>query len=443
MQYPSSVARPPAATRAWRLTAGLVAVALLAPADTARAGENKAGAGVAKCVSVAGALLQRQGDKGWRPVAAKDALPAEALLVALPKAEIESANGAVRLAMLADVGRRGPFPVLESAVALHQNAKADLDLTFDRGLIGMENLKNTGAAKVRLRVAGAPWELTLREPGTRVVMELYGRHPAGIPKITDGKLPPPVVSFVMLVLKGSAFIDTGSQGFRLTAPPGPAEFHWDSAVAQPEVLRLEKLPEGIRPLDDKEDKIFQEICACTRRVDAKQPDAVAAELVQSDKRPERLVGVTMFGAIDDVPHLLEALGDAKHADVRDHAVLVLRNWIGRGPGQAEQLYQTLLKRGLTKPRAKSAVQLLFGFDDEQRRRPETYALLIGYLEHSRLGVRHLAHWHLVRLAPAGKAIGYDPAGTEAERTRAVRAWRELIPEGRLPPAPDAPPRKKQ
>src|SRR5437870_1543931 len=138
MQHPSSVARPPVAARAWRLSVGLTALALLAPGGSARAGENKAGAGVGKCVPGAGALLQRQGEKGWRSVTAKDALPADALLVALPKAEIESANGAVRLAMLADVGHRGPFPVLESAVALRQNAKADLDLTFDRGLIGME-----------------------------------------------------------------------------------------------------------------------------------------------------------------------------------------------------------------------------------------------------------------------------------------------------------------
>src|SRR5437763_1281529 len=83
------------------------------------------------------------------------------------------ANGAVRLKMLADVGNRGPHPVLESAVRIHANAKADLDFTFDRGIVNVVNVKKAGAARVRARFQGKTWGLTLAEPGTRVGMEIY------------------------------------------------------------------------------------------------------------------------------------------------------------------------------------------------------------------------------------------------------------------------------
>jgi hypothetical protein len=58
--------------------------------------------------------------------------------------------------------------------------------------------------------------------------------------------------------------------------------------------------------------------------------------------------------------------------------------------------------------------------------------LINYLDHSKLAVRQLALWHLVRLVPEGKAIGYDPAAPAAVRQKAIKEWRQLIPEGKLP-----------
>ena len=45
---------------------------------------------------------------------------------------------------------------------------------------------------------------------------------------------------------------------------------------------------------------------------------------------------------------------------------------------------------------------------------------------------HLAHWHLTRLAHAGRGIAYDPAADAAQRAAAIREWRVVIPEGGLP-----------
>jgi hypothetical protein len=65
------------------------------------------------------------------------------------------------------------------------------------------------------------------------------------------------------------------------------------------------------------------------------------------------------------------------------------------------------------------VQLLCGFNDEERARPATYELFVGDLTHKQLPPRELAHWHQVRLAPAGKDIPYDATGSEAQRRQAV------------------------
>ncbi len=132
------------------------------------------------------------------------------------------------------------------------------------------------------------------------------------------------------------------------------------------------------------------------------------------------------------------LSDPKNADLRDYTVTVLRNWMGHEPGQTEKVFATLMKeRKYTPVQAKTLIHLLYGPTDQQRREPATYEVLIKLLEHSKVAVREVARWHLVRLAPAGKKIGYDAAAPEAQRQKAVEQWRALIPAGQLPPRPEA------
>ena len=50
-----------------------------------------------------------------------------------------------------------------------------------------------------------------------------------------------------------------------------------------------------------------------------------------------------------------------------------------------------------------------------------------------VGVRELAHWHLVRLWQPGREIPYDAAWPEERRRAAVMRWRQAIPAGQLPP----------
>ena len=71
------------------------------------------------------------------------------LLVGMPGAAIDSADGAVRLDLLSDPDKQSPYPVLEAAVVLHHSAGHDLDFTLDRGRVNVTNRKKEGPAKVR------------------------------------------------------------------------------------------------------------------------------------------------------------------------------------------------------------------------------------------------------------------------------------------------------
>lgn len=397
-----------------------------------------AGEPAARVKSVAGVLLARSAaDATWHTSAAQKSLAAGTTVIAMPRSELVSGNGAVQLNLLADIGKRGPLPVLETAVTLHAPKDADLDISFDRGLIVITNLKKEGEATVRLRVGGEQWLLRLHDPGTKVGLEYYSRLQPGIPKDLK-KVHEPIAEVIGLVLEGAAFVDVGKEGVGLRAPPGPAWLHWDSAHRKLSVRRLDKLPEIlVKPLDDREDKLFKEIIGFTVGVESKKLGAWLKKLGQGNGAVPQMVAVTVAGALDDLPRVIEILETSKHAEVRNHAVVVLRHWLGRKPGQVQSLFDKLTtEKKLTEVQARSALQLLIGFDEEEKERPETYEMLIGYLKHSKQAVRELAHWHLVRLAPAGKDIPYDAAAPEPERLKAYERWRALIPEGQLPPPPE-------
>jgi hypothetical protein len=415
--------------------ASLLAVGLLVILSTAvgRADAPSAGPLPLRCVKVEGALLQKQDGKPWQPVRPGEKVQAGDLLVALPYAELRTADGALKLVLPADTGQRGPFPVLETALRVGEDAKHHLEVHFERGILGLANLKKKGAVSARLNFAGNTWNLSLLEPDTRVGLELFSLYPPGLPALKEGKVGAPTTEVVLLTLRGAVFLTSGTQGYRLSAPPGPAKVRWDSASKAIEVHNLEKLPPSLLARNAAEEKVYQAICAAAARLNHGAIGPTVGQLIHSEQKVERRVGVTIAGALDDLPHLVGALGDPKHADVRSQAVLVLRHWIGRKPGQVGKLYDFLKgPGGYPAARARTVIQLLFGFSDQDRAQPDTYAVLLDLLSDKSLPVRELARWHLIRLAPAGRVIPYDAAAPAAERQRALKQWRALIPAGQLP-----------
>jgi hypothetical protein len=416
----------------------LLAASLGLAAGPARGDEPGQRQPVGMSLSARGMLFSRESPTAdWKVVDEKGPLPAGALLVGLSGTELESKNGAVLLKMRIDFD--SPMPILEPAVVLHSSTDFDLDFTLDRGRVEMINHKANGPARVRLHCWGQAWEATLEAPGASLTVEVLGRWRAGAtfnPK--PGPKDVPSADMLFLALAGEVDLKYGPTHYLLKAPPGPAEIGWNNfAGMDPSRRHLDRLPTWLSPPDSPAAKKRLEIREHLIKAAASRPlGEVMDEFLRSEDPDYRRVGVILTGAFDDLPRLGKALGEAKHADVWDHAVRVLRHWLGRAPGQDVKLYQALIDtRGYTPVQAETVIEFLHGFSEDARARPETYEMLIDYLADDKLAVRGLAYWHLIRLAPAGAGIAYDPLAAKAERAKARQEWKKLIPPGKLPPKP--------
>jgi uncharacterized protein (TIGR03000 family) len=405
-----------------------------------------AGGSAGKLESAKGTLLSREAPRApWQVVDAGADVSTGDLLVGLPGAVVAGKGGAVALEFQTDFD--SPFPVLECALVLNPSPDGDLDITLDRGRVDLTNRKKEGAARVHLHAQGQTWEITLAEPGASLAAETYGRWPRGSrfvkdPAPKDG----PRANVLFLVLHGQVELSFGGAHYRLGAPPGPALIQWDNDFGMDSAPQfLKELPPWATRAGQHRSKEEQEKYKAARdrfiRVAAdKGADAALDDLLNSDEPIDRRVGVVAAGALDELPRLGEFFRRARHADLLETAILVFRHWTGRGPGQDQKLYRALIdKGGFTKLQAESMMQLLHGFNDEELAQPETYELLIAYLTDSRQAIRALAHWHLVRLVPAGRDIPYDPTEGKEALKRGQQEWEKLVPAGHLPPKPKAQP----
>jgi hypothetical protein len=427
----------------WFAPAVLVSVALLmsARADDSPKGPagQKARADVATCLKIEGALLQRGKDGKFNAVKTGDRIPPGALLIGFPEADLVSSCGKIQIHFHLHIGEI--LPITEAAIVLNDSPMLNADITLDRGVIGIRGLADKGETVVRVRGPERQvWELTLKDPDTKVLVARFGRHEPGTKLFkTSGKkvfLDEPLMHMGVLAVKGRVVVNTGSASYALNAPPGPALITWDSHVGHV-VKQMDKLPDAVSDLAADQQKAFKEVCEMTGKLAAGDLGKGLDELLATDGWRQHRVAVACMGALDDVPRLVAALENQKSADVRDHAILVLRNWIGREPGQLTKLYSYLTKeKKYTPAQGRTVVQLLRGFDDADRKEPRIYQLLIDGLEVSPLlSIRELANWHLQRLAPAGQKIVYDAAGDQESRSKAATEWRRLIPDGQLPPPP--------
>jgi hypothetical protein len=379
----------------------------------------------------------------WRALPAKGELHAGDLLVGLPGAVLENNKGTVSLALLTDFDKNSPYPILESAVVLHNSADYDLDFTLDRGRVDVTNLKKEGAARVRIRFHGQQWEATLSEPGTRIALELYGRWAKGVPfRKEPGPKDVPAAALLVLVRKGQVQLEHGSCYHVLSAPPGPALLHWvNSGEADEAPQKLEKLPDWAateQSETERAQRLRNTLEKLRQKVVESSPREAARAFVKSEDPNERATGVITLGALDDLEGLGEVFTETKYPDAWDRAVIVVRHWLGRRPGQDQILYQRLIDiRGYKPAQAAGVMQLLHSFGDAQLAQPELYTTLAKFLDSDALGIRGLAYWHLVRLVPEGKKFDYNPLDPKDQRDKAREQWKKLIDDliskGELPP----------
>jgi hypothetical protein len=378
-----------------------------------------------------------------------DTLYSRDMLVALPgfRARLQPNSKAVGLTLWGNLPGLSDSPALDSAVILHDSRHYDLDFTLLRGRVVLRNTKKKGPARVWLRTETNGVALTLPEPGDRAALEIYGRWAPGVPfSRKKGDDHAPVRLWQVIALKGRLEIRAGRNEWTMSAPPGRASFHGDSVSGPddhgPQPLKtLPAWADSKAPKSKTAKRVEAVLAAYRERLKDKTQAAeeVAREfLAAADKDTDRARARTLrrlvvyaLAAMDDVEKVAELLDKSTHDEVRKTAVIALRHWIGVRPGRDEKLYNVLVENlHFGKSEAEAVMQLLHSpFAPEQ---PETYETLIAYLNHRRQAVRELAHWHLVRMAPAGRDIPFDASAQRSEREKAVAEWKKLIPSGELP-----------
>jgi hypothetical protein len=387
----------------------LLLVALFLVPVALRGADSGPAAG--RSLSEAGLLLGRPkpGDD-WQVIPAKQALPAEELLIGITGAQLDSENGAVGVSFIGNLGGLSKFPIIESAVILHTPQQADFDFSLDRGRVEVTNKKESGAAHVRTHVRDAVWDLTLNEPGTTVLFELYGRWPRGVPfsKKPDPKNAP-TADLLIVVTKGTISLKHKGVEQAMSAPPGAALMEWDSVSGQDESPQhLDKLPPWAttpETADSEQKKAMRD--KLRDALASKGVDASLEDFLNSNDPLERKYAVYALGALDKLARLGQAVRETKHQDVWEDAVIALRHWIGRGPGQDQILYNRLIEKANYKPiQAETVLQLLHSFGDEQLARPDRLPRPRS-VSHSRPGL----------LAPVPPGSGRTRAGLQSTRSQ--------------------------
>lgn len=436
----------------------LVLLAALTPARAQEIGSRpnswEPRVAVARYLSPVGNLLvNEQPGHPWRTAGQRAEIHSRDLLLALPGmlAEFETTPRGVELALWGNLPELTDFRGLQSAIMLHDSRAFDLDFTLHRGRVIVTNRKEKGPARVWLRVDGAAFQLTLTEPGTAICLGLYSFWPRGVPFTLSPKADDvPVRTLNFLVLKGQLDVKANGTQHAMSAPPGPAFYHWDS-VNGPEVgarhrREIEAWADPTRKALPNTKALFQAIQQYQAAVKDREPrtvlfdllDAAAKEGQREAAHAGAEFALLSLAAIDDIDRVMQALEDPRHAEARKAAVIALRHWIADDAGHDRRLYRFLMdRRGYTKAQAATVLQLLHSAFAAGE--PDTYETLIAYLRHEKLAIRELAWRQLSRLVPGDILVPYDPAASAEERAKTYTAWKKLIPSGSLP---SRQPRKK-
>lgn len=390
-------------------------------------------------------LPLNRADLKWAIYKQNQDVTAGKLYVGLPGATVRSKSGNVDLLFATDINDKSPYPIFEAAIIPRDPGKLDFDFSLERGRIVLTHVGKEGPATVRVQFRDEVWEITLEKPGTRFGMETFGRWAAGArfkpdPNSKEG----PLQLTLLLVLKGDVALKTPTNRLAMSAPPGPALYSWLNVHGRDRSAKfLKDLPEWAKV--DRESKIVKERLArmeMVRKVIVESGDLATAvqTLLTSKDREIRRRAPIAAGAFDLLGQLVVVLQTSKDLEVWQTAVTAFRHWLGRGPGQDQLLYTLMTKaKGPLPPlpqgEAKIIIQLLHGFNEEDKKEPILYQLLIRYLKHERLGVRGLAAWHLHHLAPHVE-IPFNPGAEKEEQEKIYQAWKKAIPPGTIPSLDD-------
>ena len=397
-------------------------------------------------------LLQYVANKmEWQRIGGKNAEVSSGVpLVSLPAAKsvIQIDNG-LKLTLVGSMPELIFPPALyESAVVLHASEQADLDLTLRRGRIRVVSPER--AAKVRIRFDNPTHpdqqelvEITTQRPGTEFLVERWSTFDERFFKnANSAERKGPVANLACFVLSGALQFRMNDVAMPLTEAPGLVQAYWNSRSGLEKPISFKKLPEGLKSMQplppDADPRLRAGLLRARddlhKDLAVKAVDVVLAEGLKSPEPAARRLACCSLAALDELSSVIEALEQEPAPDLRWSAAESLRNWIAAGRDHDYKLYE-LLKSKYRAFEAENIMTLLHGFSEKELANPDTYELLIGYLNHPQMPIRELAYQYLLRLAPAGQKIRYSAAADATVRQQAQTAWRALIPANQVPPMP--------
>jgi hypothetical protein len=406
--------------------------------DRAPSGDRK---DIGQFTSKDAVLLALDG-KTWAKVAPDAKVHTTAPLLALPGSHAElKLDGGALLSLWGGLPETTGWRILDCQATLHSPpAGFDLDFTLDHGRVYVGTTKTPGPTKVRVRVAGQIWDVTLADDQSEVMIEA-ARLFAGEPFLRDGKTEAPRTEAVLGVVQGTAQVKVDARDFALMAPPGPAMLIWNSkgpAIDKPVELTTTPAAWGKTPAKLPRDRL-QEIESAQRKLTqrigekGKPLDLAVAEVVQDSARAAKVLGTLSQGTLGLLTPLMDALAEPQFPEVRQAAAVALAHFAARQPGNDQMVFDQL--KGYGEKNAEQAIWLLHGFSETQLSDPAAYERLIGALRNEQIGVRELAAWRLRQIDPDGAAQAkFNATDPDAAREKSIGEWQRRIPPGKLPPA---------
>jgi len=405
---------------------------------------------VGKFISQAQVLARKGKDGLWKRVGFNARVQSGEQLLSLPgyKSEIET-DGKVKVELWGNLPEQVVWPsvqeLLESSVTLHvPHPKLDMELTLHRGRIYLTNMKEQGPARVRVHFWDEEtWDITLDEPDSFVGLELRTNLPAKASLRSDERQ----VIVVFWVARKSAGLRAEYRTFgEMKPPPGQSMVMWTNIGKQrlQGPFSLQKLPDELTPrpqLPEKLEKLEKRVQAAlgdlSKRIKADENVDIALAEAMEDPQDDlkRALGIRGLSALDTVTPLVDGLNE-KNPQVRQECYLALRHWLRRGRDQEILLTHPetgILTKKFGKADAAVILDLLYGPTEDSLKDPEFYALYIACLKHPNPIVRDMAARWLYFLVPAGQKIPFDPQGTKDQVEMTYQRWKELIPDGKLPP----------
>jgi hypothetical protein len=379
----------------------------------------------------------------WKRLSGKQELLSARPLVSLPgsKAVFVTKKG-VRLTLWGNIPEHISGPIVyESMAELYDHDTLDLDMTHHRGRVLIENLVDAPVvARVRFENSSEPGgpenylTLTLTGKNAQVMLDRISFFIAGEPFFKskdDPERKGPISQMACVAIAGTIHLKMSAESVTLQPPPNANLAVWTSTMKKLSVMPIPEMPflsaKATTPPDVAKTRL-ELVNAFTNR----EVDVGLAELLRANDSLTRRTAVRCLGAMDDLPGLFDALNQDK-IEQRVAAVETLIHWIKLSRDNDYKLNDVVRQR-LKVNETDTFMDLLHGFSEQAAGRPETYELLIGYLNHNQAAIRELAAWNLYHMVPAAQNILYD-AFDPVKRERARQQWLNLIPPGKLPPPP--------